>query len=296
MSLKNNEVTAFLAKKYFDLRTRDLKKLIFTATTGRSGTMSLARVFSRIPGCIAQHEPYPIMNGEVLKAASYGASEDVDRFYRRSKSVCIRRAAVGYRYYFEANHLFIKTFAQQVVDDFGDRVSVVHLIRSPLEVAMSIFRLQDYPGTKDGNYWWLDYRAPSNHIKIIDLLDTHKEFSHPFYKALWYWFEVEVRIAEWQKRMPSIPFLRFETNWLYRTERIFELLDRLKIEYEKSAIEEMTGTQANSREDQKRAAPLAQYDSERMLRLFQEVLAQRGIALPPTFETNVSDAVRSAAT
>ena len=293
MSLKINEVTAFLAKRYFDLRTRDLKKLIFTATTGRSGTKSLAKVFSAIPGCIALHEPHPIMNGEVLEAASYGAIKYVDRIYRRRKSIVIRRAAVGYRYYFEANHLFIKTFAQQVVDDFGDRVSVIHLIRPPLEVAMSIFQLQDYPGTKAGNYWWLDYRAPSNRIRIMDLLDSHKEFSHPFYKALWYWFEIEERIAEWQKRLPSIPFLKFETNWLAKAERVFELLDRLKIEYEKSAIEAMIGTKENSREDEKRVAPLARFDSERMLRLFQEALMERGVALPPTFEANVSATIEA---
>ena len=288
MFLKHNDVTAYLARKYFDYRARNLEKLIFTATTGRSGTLSLARIFSAIPGCLSLHEPDPIMNGKALEAASYGAVNYVNRIYRVRKSVVIRRNAVGYRYYLESNHQFIKTFAQQVVDDFKDRVHVIHLVRSPLEVAMSIYRLQDYPGTEVGNFWWLDYRAPLNHIKIADLLDSHREFSHPFYKALWYWFEIEERIASWRKSMPSVPFVRFETNWFDKTERIFELLNRLKIDYEKPAIEAMTGTKEHSREQHKILPPLAQRDAERMLSLFEEALIERGIATQTLYEMYAS--------
>ena len=40
-----------------------LEKLIFTATTGRSGTLSLAKLFAKVPGCRSVHEGHPVMNG-----------------------------------------------------------------------------------------------------------------------------------------------------------------------------------------------------------------------------------------
>jgi hypothetical protein len=41
----------------------------------------------------------------------------LDRVYAQIKSINILRASIGYRYYVEANHLFIKTFVLQAVSD-----------------------------------------------------------------------------------------------------------------------------------------------------------------------------------
>ncbi len=280
MNLKQNALAAFLANSYFDLRNRGLEKLIFTATTGRSGTKTLANIFSIVPGFLALHEPYPIMNDKVLRAATYGDLEYVERIYRQVKSVNIRRAAVGYRYYLESSHLFVKTFIHHAARDFGNRVGVIHLVRAPTEVANSIYQLQHYPGTEEGNRWWLDHRAPSNRIKLADILDTHKEFSHPFYRGLWYWFEIETRIAEWEKRLPSVPFIRFETNWLSDEQRVFNLLDRLNVKFDKSAIHTLIGSRENVREHHKLISPVGKRESALMLTRFQELVTENGFTLP----------------
>jgi hypothetical protein len=274
---KHNLAVAPLARLGFRLMTRRLEKVVFTATTGRSGTKTLASLLSTVQDCIALHEPYPIMCGPVLKAATYGNTAAADKVYWRIKSVNILRAAVGHRYYVEANHCFIKSFIQQAIEDFGERLAVIHLVRPAIEVAMSIFRLQEYPGTDIGNAWWLDYRAPTNLIQIADLIDCDAEFSHPFYKALWYWHEVEMRISAWRKKMPGLKVVRFETNWFNHKEKIIELLDQLGIDYEKSRIEPMAGLKENIREDQKRIAALPNDHAQHMLSLFQELLAHRGI-------------------
>ena len=104
----------------------------------------------------------------------------------------------------ESNQLFVKTFIRQAFDEFGDRMAVVHLVRSPVDVAMSLYRLQQIPGTDVTEIWWLDHRAPTNIIQIADLLDSDAELSHPFYRALWYWYEVEMRFAAWRARLPSM--------------------------------------------------------------------------------------------
>ncbi|HEV2700138.1 MAG TPA: hypothetical protein VGV09_00800, partial [Steroidobacteraceae bacterium] len=245
--LRHNPLVAAVALRMLQLRTRGLEKLIFTATTGRSGTLSLTRLFAAIPGCRAEHEAHPVMNGPVLRAASYGDSDLVHRVYSRIKSVNIRRAAVGHRYYFEANHLFVKTFADMVIADFGRRVAVVHLVRPAAEVANSIYQLRDYPGTERGNYWWLDFRAPRNLLAMTDILESDPEFSHPFYKALWYWHEVEARIAAWRARTPSVRVIDFETDWLNDRSRVYSLLDGLGMQYETAQLAPLIGAREHAK-------------------------------------------------
>jgi hypothetical protein len=282
VSLKHNDLTAFLATSYLRLRSRGPEKLIFTATTGRSGTQSLTRVFGAVPQCRARHEPYPSMNDVELTAASYGDAEHVARVYRQVKSINIRRAALGHRYYFEANHLFAKVFAEQVIADFGSRVRVIHLVRAPLEVATSIFRLQELPGTIEGNRWWLDHRAPSNQIPIADLLDSDDEFSQPFYKALWYWFEVESRIARLQRRFPAVQFIRFETDWLNDKDRICALFDRLGVCHGQSALDAAAGIcdkKINTRPHKKVESAVSSASAEAMLARFEGMLDEKGFGL-----------------
>lgn len=241
-----------IARWYLDIRTSRLEKVIFSATTGRSGTMSLTSLFAAIPGCRALHEPYPIMNGPWLRAAAYGREEEVRRYYERVKAIYIRRAALGARYYVEVNHLFIKTFVEHAVQDFGDRIAVIHLVRPAIEVARSIYYLQHWPGTNEGNKWWLDYRAPSNLIQLADLLDGGQEFAHPFYKALWYWYETEARVRFWREKLPNVRFHRFETRWINDHDRIFALLDDLKIDYDREHIMAAAGRRENTREQKAR--------------------------------------------
>ena len=275
--LKHNPLVAALAKPALRLRTRELEKVIFTATTGRSGTMTLAKLFATVPGCVAMHEAPPIMNGPVLEAANYGNPALIERVYRQIKSINILRASIGHRYYFEANHLFVKTFIQQAVHDFGDRLAVIHLVRPAIEVATSIYRLQDYPGTESGNYWWLDYKAPSNLIQLAHELDSDAEFSHPFYKALWYWHEVEARIYAWRAQVPSLKVVRFETEWLNDTGKVFELLEGLGIDFDKQTTASKVGIREHDKEEQKKGAALPAAQAEEMHSRFLALLASRGL-------------------
>ncbi len=171
----------------------------------------------------------------------------------------------------------IKTFIQHAIEDFGDRMVVIHLVRSPIEVAMSLFRLQHYPGTEIGNDWFLDYWAPTNLIKVADLLDASAEFSHPFYKALWYWYEIEMRILAWRTRYPSLKIIRFETDWFNDKSRIIEFFEKLGIDYDKSRIDTMVGRKENLKKDLKHIAPVPREQARQMLFRFQELLTRRGV-------------------
>lgn len=271
------------------LRTRGLERLIFTATTGRSGTLTLTKLFAAVPGCRALHEAHPVMNGPVLRAASYGDTALVDRVYRRVKAVNIYRAAAGHRYYFEANHLFIKTFADNAVADFGGRIAIVHLRRPAVEVANSIYRLRDHSGTERGNYWWLDFRAPTNLLAMADTLESDAEFSHPYYKALWYWHEVEARIAAWRARMPAVKVVDFEASWLNDLGRVCNLLAELGVQYEITRLAEVVGVREHTKDQQKIEAALPEKEAEQKARRFQQLLERVGSNAPRQVVSGVAE-------
>lgn len=275
--LKHSALVATPVRRSLQVMTRGLERVIFTATTGRSGTMTLSKLFSMVPGCAALHEPHPVMNGPVLAAASYDDEALVDRAYARVKSVNILRAAVGHRYYMESNHLFVKTFIRQAVEEFGDRLAVVHLVRSPVEVAMSLYCLQQLAGSGVANLWWLDYRAPTNVLQIADLLDSDAELSHPFYRALWYWYEVEMRFAAWRARLPSLKVARFETDWFDNKARVFELFDTLGLEYERSTFESMVLQREHTKSALKVVPALTFSAAREMDERFRELLLARGL-------------------
>ena len=274
--LKYSDAVVALTRRFLQLRTQGLERVIFTATTGRSGTKTLTKVFAAVPGCVALHEPYPKMNDEILKAASYGDTALVERTYRQMKAINILRASVGQRYYLEANHLFVKTFLPYAVEDFGDRLAVVHLVRPPTEVATSIYCLDQLPGTEMASTWWLDHRAPTNIVQIAELLETDPEFSHPYYRGLWYWYEMELRFAAWRARFPSMKVTYFETAWFNNEPSVFQLLDNLGISYDKASIKAVVGRREHLKLELKvRPAPSAD-DSERMDARFQQLLQERG--------------------
>jgi len=281
-NLMYNRFSAALINHYYDMRLNSPKYFIFVATTGRSGTLTLVDIFSQLADCTALHEPYPAMHNRILRAASYGEKPKVDRFYKTRKSVNIRRDAAGSEYYLEANHMFIKTFIEQAVNDFGKHLKVIHLVRDPAKVANSIYSLQDQPGTEEGNRWWLDYRAPSNLISIAEVLDGDSEFNHPYYKALWYWFETEVRIARWKHRLPDVPFVFFKTEDFSKETQLNQLFQSLDIPVPKDFSSQVNKTKSHARSHQKVVSPLPEETTCEMLQAFKALLIEKQLPIPDT--------------
>ena len=275
--LEQNAALAGVVRRSLAMWTRDVKSFIFTATTGRSGTMTLSELFTAIPGCAAFHEPHPSMNGEVLIAAGQGNAALVDRVYDRVKSINILRSAIGHRHYVEANHLFVKTFIGHAAAQFGDRMAVVHLVRSPVEVAQSIYCLQNLPGSDAGNIWWGDFRAPTNVLRMAEQLERDPELSHPFYRGLWYWYEVELRVAAWRSRLPALKVVRFETPWFNNEAKIHTLLDELDVAYDSARIASFVGRRLHTKAEHKTGPFLPRAEAERMHARFRQALETRGL-------------------
>jgi len=132
--------------------------------------------------------------------------------------------------------------------------------------------LHRQPGTESGNRWWLDYRAPLNRIRIPDALEG--EFSHPFYKGLWYWFEIETRVMEWRQQLPEVPFVRFETDWFNQPQRLVTLARELGMVVDSRQINALVGVKEHTREHLK-IAPLELNEAQRMFEHFVALLQRR---------------------
>lgn len=278
---KYNSVTAALARAVYERRCRGLERTVFVATTGRSGTMTFAHICDQLDDVVALHEPHPIMNREVLQLANAGDWDPVRRYYDCIKSVNIRRAAGGARYYVEANHLFIKTFADLALADLGRRVAVVHLVRPPEQVARSMYQIRESEiGSAEGNGWWLDIRAPTNLIDLRVELADDGEYAHPYYRMLWYWYEIEARIDAWRYRNPHVPFAELATEDLSDPVALGAALDAVGLEHDSTQLGEACGLSLHQKAEEKARAPLESEVADAMHRRFLDLLDAKGHSPP----------------
>ena len=61
---KRNPVVVSASVRFLEWRCRSVRSFAFVASTGRSGTTTLARLFEDLPSCVALHEPYPAMKSD----------------------------------------------------------------------------------------------------------------------------------------------------------------------------------------------------------------------------------------
>ena len=273
---KLNPITIHFIKFYLTVRCRNLESFVFVATTGRRGTASLARIALYISDCSSHHEPYPIMNKEILALKNSGSAHLVKIAYKYLKSTYIRRAAIGAKYYFETNHMFIKSFIDYAADDFSGKLKIVHLYRDPVAVANSILSLGYIPGTLQGNDWWLDYRWPRNTIIISEELDSDRQCKNDFYKCLWYWYEIEARIKFWKHKLSNVPFFDLRTEDLNSGEKLCALFDKLKLVYNRDQILTAAKTKMNIKSQNKLCPPIPQNEAEKMHKRFVDLLRAKG--------------------
>ncbi len=288
-TIKHNLLTEKILKRYFKKSCDSVEMFIFTATTGRSATATLAHIFDKVDNCSSHHEPHPAMNGRAMINKNNGDDELSKFIYKYIKSINLRRLSSGYRYYVETNHMFIKSFADYVIDEFRGKVKVIHLIRDPVKVADSITRLNQCPGTEIGNQWWLDYHASNNLIQIAEVLDCDESFKDDFYKSLWYWYETEARVANFKKKYPDVFFIDFFVDDLNDGSKLCSLMNTLDIEYDKNRIIDAAATRVNRRDQSKKKQTLGRDLAQKMNKKFCDMLLSRNYIM-----SNIVDSKREA--
>lgn len=248
--LKHNPITEILYNQYLSWRTSSVESYIFVACTGRSGSLSMTEIFKAVDGCASFHEPPPKM----LSIPRYDSNKDIyhDRQFKKLKRVYVKRAAIGSRYYFESNHLFIKNMITPAINCFQQKLKIIHLVRDPVSVARSLYNLNDIPGeTEISDYYYLNPRSADNILDIRKMIYGNREFSHNFYKCLWYFYEIEARIEEMKKLHPNHFIFRIKTENLNDVDVLSDMFKALNIPVNSGMLKEVVGIRRNKRKSEK---------------------------------------------
>ena len=255
MPLKRNPLVVAAVNAWLDFLCRNVERYIFVATTGRSGTVSLARVFEKaVDGAVCLHEPYPIMFSDYPR----GQGIDRERYFREVfenlKTIYIKRAAAGHRYYVETNHQFIKNFAVPAIGYFKNKIRIIHLRRDPVSVASSFLSIDSVPeNTQRGHYYMLEPSDSTNIIRIPELSDNGGEFGHDLYKCLWYWYETEARVADLKKRYPEAGWVTIGTEQLNDRAALSAMFERLGIPVTSERLSRSVSIRENLRTEEKKS-------------------------------------------
>lgn len=250
--LKVNPVTAASARTAGQWLARNVESFTFVASTGRSGTNSLERIFDAVPECAARHEPHPVMHGEVLQAYNELDEQPMRRVFFQRKLPHIYWATRGQRWYVETNHFFIKCFADLAAEVFGSKLRVIHLVRDPNAVAASRYHrrlavrreLASSARPKRPRYRFRHDWA-RNLIRPWDDSECAERFSHEFFELLWHWYEVEARMRRFSQTHPDVPVHLIRTEDLNSADHVENLLNWAGMPFA-NAVRERIGNRANA--------------------------------------------------
>jgi len=159
------------------------KKLIFSVTTGRSGTTYLSVVFSYMKDVAAYHEPEPEYV-EVLRKAQ-GDRHMAKAFLLNKKLPQIAR--IQDPVYVETSHLICKGFLESFLD-LGIVPSLVIHRRPPREVSLSLLKMGTIPGRNEKALRF--YLSPDD--PGVLRLENWNHFTD-YQLCFWYCLEMERR-------------------------------------------------------------------------------------------------------
>lgn len=164
--------------------TVDEKRLIFTVTTGRSGTGFLCHILQDIDDVACFHEPRPSFSDVMREAIS--DPQIAKAFLTEQKLPFIR--GLEAKTYIETSHLACKGFIEHLAD-FGLCPDLILLSRDKIEVATSLFLLGTIPArTLRGLRFLLSPNDPG--VLPIRDWETLPDWS----LCYWYCLEIERRM------------------------------------------------------------------------------------------------------
>ena len=201
--------------------------VIFFISTGRCGTQWVEAMLASL------YEDYAVVRHEPLKA-----QYNPKKFFRaydkieELRNVPEIKKHIDYIHNVTTNKSYIETgwpfFAALPLfyDIFGERLKLVHLIRHPVEVGLSLVTHHCYFPDRVDQY---------SRFAMLDPFDagiTQKECAkrwkrmNPYEKSLFHWTEINLYALELQKRFNEIPVLRvkFEDIFQEKSEKLKELV------------------------------------------------------------------------
>lgn len=159
------------------------KRLIFTVTTGRSGTNYMNNMLTYLPGVKSLHEADPQFQ-KVLRPMQQNP-ELAYRFWIEEKLPAI--AAYAEPIYVETSHVFCKGFLEPLLD-LGIVPDLILLSRDKREVAISMYQLNHTPAR---SHIGRIYHVQPDDPGVLPLPGW--ETLHDYQLNYWYTLEIERR-------------------------------------------------------------------------------------------------------
>jgi len=226
-----------------------MSKYVFSINSGRSGSKYLYTLFTKAKDTAAFHEAPPVMaNDNIMK-------QICDKPYRdsydlRSKKVdAIKKAMVGYSNYAEANHMFIKTFFDVVVDDdeFKDDVSVV-ILRRKIPLVVKSFVELEYFGQNAESFKWM---TKSDAVtRAIEPVAPFKEMDI-FERTISYLIDIEARAERFKQEYPHIKTVEVKIDELNSVENVLALFEAIGLQ-PKDDLPSVVNVAVNQRQQRKK--------------------------------------------
>jgi len=174
------------------------KRLIFTLTTGRSGTAWLARALGAFAGVKSLHEPKPTFSSayravlaQPSVAREFWLEHKLPRIARHTQPV-----------YAETSHVACKGFLEALFE-LGPRPDLIELRREPRAVAASLLALDTIPGrTLAGvKYYLSPWDGPGLRLPLEER--AARELSD-YQLCYWYCLEMEARARAARERFEPL--------------------------------------------------------------------------------------------
>ncbi len=197
------------------------KKLIFTITTGRSGTKYLSYLLSLFPDFKSEHEAVPAFHDYMREVLS--GNYDPKKFWIEKKLPYI--AALKENYYSDVSHVAAKGFLDSLLE-FDLNTSFILLKRDNRSVAKSLLRLNTIPGKTELGLKYLVGPSDKNFLPKL----RANELSD-YQLCYWYTKETEARMEHYKKVFiqKKINFVELEFEELTSKNILLKLRENLNL-------------------------------------------------------------------
>lgn len=207
------QVWRFLVKKFRFRKPlnafEDEHPCVFVLSTGRTGTETIAALFTLARNVVSLHEPSPKMY-ELSKLA-YEYSAEAVALRLLSASFCSLRSellntSLSYGLGYVESSPQVTFLAPAILENYP-MARFIHLVRDPRDVVRSGMRRKWYDG------------HPSDATRIVPASDSQAGQSwnkySPFQKNLWLWAETNRWILEFTSRLPRETVLRVRSEDMF---------------------------------------------------------------------------------
>lgn len=207
----------------FKIRTDDANPF-FVVSTGRSGSMTIARTLSQHPEVVCSHEP----RIQLIRLSTQWAEGSVEQERLRAELDALYANTVSPAPVCGESDQNLTLLLDYLLERYP-KAPIVWLIRDGRDVVASgNARGWYHPGVSDNvrRAAWDAYRLQGD--RVGDVLSTQWEVMTPFEKNCWYWAYMNRTIRERCSKLPESQWLQVRLEFL--AERIDALFRHIGVE------------------------------------------------------------------